>query len=181
MRVTGAEALSLLQERLQNAFGRHLYAVLGRYSELERFAAVDLAQARIADGAPFPRPVNLNLELLARISDDDLNDLVGMEARRPTAVQDRLGRELKALISDYLGTSDLLILSHMELLFAYGLDLSVFRTMASNQNHILLLLPAARTGQTITLYHEAEPRFQRIFPPSLIAEDHLWELSDDQD
>ena len=178
MRVTGPQAITQLRDKLQFEVGRHLYAVLGSYAQLSRFEHTDLAQARDPGGEPFPAATNLNRELLARIGDEDLNEMVRIEARRPTAVQSRLSAELRALVARGLDRQGMLVIKQIELLFAYSLDLSIFRTMASNRNHILLLLPGARLGQAITLFHEAEPRFHRTFPSSLIAEDHLWELTD---
>jgi hypothetical protein len=77
-----------------------------------------------------------------------------------------------------LGDNHLLILKHLELSFAYSLNLSVFRTRATNQHHILLLLPGERRGEGITLFHEADPRFHRSLPGNLIADNHIWELKD---
>lgn len=158
--------------------GRHLYGLLGTYAQLAEFEQSVLAQARDPNGNPFPPSINLNRELLARIGDDDLRQLVRDEARRPQAIQRRLNQELDNLLGALLGDNNLLILKHLELTFAYSLNLSVFRTRATDQNHILLLLPGERRGEGITLFHEADPRFHRSLPGNLIADNHLWELRD---
>jgi hypothetical protein len=178
MKITGPQVISELREKLQFEVGRHLYGLLGTYTQLAEFEQTDLAQARDPGGSPFPQPINLNRELLARIGDDDLRQLVRDEARRPQAVQRRLGQALDNLLGALLGDNHLLILKHLDLIFAYSLDLSVFRTHATNQNHILLLLPGERHGEHITLFYEAEPRFHRRLPGNLIADNHIWELKD---
>jgi len=179
MKITGPQTISQLREGLRVEVGRHLYAVLAPYARLAQFERVDLAGATGPDGHPLPAPLNLNRELLARIGDEDLNAMVGDEAKYPTQVRRRLNEELRALLTDSLRKAPLVILKQVELLFAYELDLSILRTLAANRSHILLLLPGARVGEQITLFHEAEARFHRPFPAGLITENHLWELSDD--
>jgi hypothetical protein len=179
MKVTGPQVTSELRDKLQFDVGRHLYGVLGTYDKLTEFQDTALAQARGPRGRRFPLPVNANRELLARIGDEDLRGLVHAEARRPKTIQRRLGQELDDLLGYLLAEQPFLILKQIELIFAYGLDLGVFRTRATNQHHILLLLPGARHGDHVTLFHEAGSRFQRRLPPNLIADNHLWELNDD--
>ena len=178
MKITGPQATSELREKLRFEVGRHLYGLLGTYTQLAEFEQVNLAQARDPNGNPFPPSINLNRDLLARIGDDDLRQLVRDEARRPQAIQRRLGQELDNLLVGLLGDNHLLILKQLELTFAYSLDLSVFRIRATDQNHILLLLPGERRGEGITLFHEADPRFHRRLPGNLIADNHIWELKD---
>jgi hypothetical protein len=178
MKITGPQVISELREKLQFDIGRHLYGLLGTYAQLAEFEQADLAQAQDPYGNSFSPPINLNRELLARIGDDDLRQLVRDEARRPQAIQRRLGQELDNLLGALLQDNRLLILKQLELTFAYGLDLSVFRTRAANQNHIFLLLPGERRGEHITLFHEAGPRFHRRLPANLIADNHIWELMD---
>jgi hypothetical protein len=178
MKITGPQVISELREKLQFSVGRHLYGLLGTYAQLTEFEQADLAQARDPHGNPFPSAINVNRKLLARIGDDDLRQLVRDEARRPQAIQRRLGQELDNLLGDLLQKDHLLILKQLELTFAYNLDLSVFRTRATNQNHILLLLPGERRGEHIALFHGADPRFHRFLPGNLIADNHIWELKD---
>ena len=182
-KLTGPQIISQLREKLQFSSGRHLYGVLGSYAQLQQFEQTDLAQARDPQGQPLPSAINLNRELLARIDDGDLRQLIKDEARYPQAVQRRLGQEFDRLLGDHLlssSTTDrpfhLVVLKQIELLFTYDLDLSVLRTRATNQNHILLLLPGQRYSEQIIIFHEAEQRFQRTLPNNLIAEHHLWEL-----
>jgi hypothetical protein len=177
MRQSGPEIIGQLRDKLPVGIGRHLYAVLGTYAQLAHFEQAHLAQARDPEGHPLPVPLNVNRELLARIGDEELRQLVRDEPRRPQAVQRRLNQELQDLLNDRLAIHWFLILKQMELLFAYELDLTAFRTRASNQSHILLLLPAERRGDHIAVFHEADARFHRTLPENLIADNHLWELT----
>ncbi len=178
MTFTGPQIISELREKLQFEIGRHLYGVLGSYAALARFEHEDLTYARMPDDTPFPAPVNLNAALLGNIGDADLRGLVAQEARRPHAVQSRLNQELGALLNRLLAEPDFLIVKQIEMLFAFHLDLSIFRISASNRKHVLLLLPGGRRGDQITLFQDADARFHRILTANLIADNHLWELSD---
>jgi len=159
--------------------GRHLYGVLGSYEQLDRFEKDYLSQAK-EDGHPFPKPINLNRELLARVPDSDLRKLVKDEPIRRDAIRDRLKLELEGLLKHLFQRHYFVILKQIELILAYELDLSVFRLEAANRNHLLLLLPGKQQGTTITLFHEATSAFQRTLPDTLITGDNLWELNDDQ-
>ncbi len=152
---------------------------MGSYKQLEKFEREDLATATDSNGAVLPRPVNVNRDLLARIGDADLRRLVAHEGKRPQSIQWRLNQEFDLLLKDLLKNHTLLILKQLELLFAYSLELSVLRTRASNQDHILLLLPGERRGEQLIIFHEAGAQFHRSIPGNLIANNHLWELTDD--
>ena len=178
MKVSGPQMPGELREKLQFNVGRHLYGILGSYAQLADFEETVLTHAKDPRGDRYPRPANLNHDLLARIGDEDLRKLVQAEARRPRTIQRRLGQELDSLLRERLEEHWFLVLKQFELLFTYGLDLSVFRTRATDQKHVLLLLPGARIGDHVTLFHEADSRFQRTLPPNLIADNHLWELKD---
>lgn len=178
MKLGGPQIISELRGKLQFEIGRHLFGVLGTYEQLRRFEQHDLKHARNHQSQRFPESINVNRALLQRVGDADLKQLVDTEARRPQTVTYRLNQEFDALLSDELQKSDLAILKHIEMLFTYGLDLSVLRTHASNQSHILLLLPAERRGDQFVVFHEADPRFHRSIPPNLLADNHLWELTD---
>ncbi len=200
MKSSGPEITTNLRENLQVGSGRHLYAVLGTYAQLDAFENEILAQVSLfpqeedpqshqgaqspqrAQGAEktaaYPRhqAVNLNLAMMERIGDDDLRDLVSKEGTRRQTIQKRLGNTFNALLEDLLAKDHFLILKQIELLFAYDLDLQVIRAKASNQNHILLLLPGEKRGDHVALFTEASARFHRELPYQLIADNHLWEL-----
>jgi hypothetical protein len=179
MKCTGPQIVSELRGKLQFDVGRHLYVALGAYRQLERFVSTDLAQGSDRSGQPFPPPTNLNRSLLQSLTDEDLRQLVRDEARQPEAIQRRLNQSLQDLLQRLFAEQQFLILDHLELLFAYSLDLSVFRTIAANNHHLLLLLPGQRHGDHVTLFHEADARFHRPLSEHLVAENHVWELIDD--
>jgi len=178
MKCTGPQIISILRENLKLSVGRHLYAVLGSYEQLIHFEDVDLTQARFGDSGQQPFSINLNLALLSRIGDSDLHELVQNEARLPQTVQMKLNREFDLALMNIQQENSFIILKQIELLFAYNLDLQVIRARATNQNHILLLLPGEKRGDHITLFSEANARFHRTLPPQLITENHLWEITD---
>jgi len=176
---SAAEITSVLRERLSVPTGRHLYGVLGTYAGLRYFEVHALANASGPDGVPFPPAVNLNRALLERIGDEELSQMAAVEARRPQATVRRLSLKLDGLLAESLASGGLLILKQLEMLFAYSMDLSVFRIHAADHRRIVLLLPGTRVGARVILFHEAEERFQRSLPEGLIVENHLWELTDD--
>jgi hypothetical protein len=176
MKLSDHEINSALRDRLQMPTGRHLYAILGTYAALERYERVSLSQALGADGKPLRPPINLNREMLRRIPDDDLKDLVQNEARRPQSVRDRLSEEFERVLVENLEAGPLVILKQLELVFAYDLELSCLRTRGVNKKHILLLLPGQKSGDRVTLFHEASPACHRTLPENLVPENHRWEL-----
>ena len=178
MKRSGPHIISTLRENLQLNIGRHLYGVLGTYASLKKFEAVDLAQARFSNEAPAPPAVNLNLALLDRIADSEMRSLVQNEARLPQTVQRKLNAEFDQFLQGLLQEAAFIILKQVELLFAYNLDLHAIRARATNQKHILLLLPGEKRGDHITIFSEADARFHRSLPTQLITENHLWELAD---
>jgi hypothetical protein len=177
MKFSGPVIVSELRQKLQYAVGRHLYGVLGSYEQLRHFEENDLIHATDGGQRPFPCPINLNRALLESIEDVDLRRLVRDEARYPQAVRGTLNRAVQQVLNRELQKTTFLIVKHIELIFAYGLDLTVFRTSATNQSHILLLLPGERRGQHVALFLDADSRFHQNLPNNLIADNHLWELS----
>jgi hypothetical protein len=177
MKLTGPQIISELREKLRFDVGRHLYGVLGSYEQLRLFEENDLAHASDAAHRPFPLSINLNKSLLQSIKDEDLRRLVQNEAHYPQAVRGNLNRTLQAVLNHALQEADFVIVKQIEMIFAYSLDLTVFRTSATNQNHILLLLPGERRGQHVALFLDADSRFHQNLPDNLIADNHLWELS----
>ena len=178
---TGPQIVSILRKQLQNQSGRHLYVVLGTYQLLENFEKNDLAHALTPDGQNFPKPLNFNLDLLNHIEDESLRRMVRDESRRPQSVESQLNQALDQVLRERFGGEgfaqhSLLILKQFELMFAYKLDLSKLRTYATNQNHLLLLLPGRQVSNRILLFHESDQRFQAQFPGQLVTENNLWEL-----
>jgi hypothetical protein len=178
MRLSGHEINSQLRQKLDMTTGRHLYVVLGTYERLERYERIDFREARSPSGQSLGEPVNVNLNLLARIKDDELRRFVQTEASRTASVKDRLAKELDALVAEKLKEESFLALKNLELLFAYDLELNCLRIRATNQKHILILAPGERVGDRITLFHEAPAKNHRTLPINLVPENHLWELNE---
>ena len=176
MKLKGMQIITNLRENLQIEIGRHLYAVLSGYAQLEAFERNELMQAQKTDGTSMPKAINLSRALLDRIGDSDLRDLVKQEGKYPFGVKRKLGHEFDALLADLLSQERFVILKNLELLFAFDLELETVRARATNQSHILLLLPGKISGDHIFLFTEAEQRFHRQLPFQLIADNHLWEL-----
>jgi hypothetical protein len=187
MKLNGPQIIKKLRENLPIDSGRHLYGVLGTYAQLEAFEKETLSQTNFqAPGTDdlnnrqtLPKVVNLNLALMERIGDDDLRELVRSEGKRPQTILHRLNQTFDSLLASLLQTDRFLVLKHIELLFAYELDLQAIRARATNQNHILLLLPGEKRGDHVALFTESSSRFHRELPYQLIADNHLWELDND--
>jgi len=64
------EIIEAIRQKLTVPGGRHLYGVLGTYAQLDGFAR-KLTQAKTTDGAPFPKPVNVNRGILDAIPDEE--------------------------------------------------------------------------------------------------------------
>jgi hypothetical protein len=176
MKLKGSQIITNLRENLQVEIGRHLYAVLAGYAQLDAFERNELAQARKVDGASMPNAINLSHSLLDRMGDSDLRSLVKQEGKYPIGVKRKLDHEFDALLANLLIQDRFVILKNLELLFAFDLELETIRARATNQSHILLLLPGEKRGDHIFLFTEAEQRFHRQLPFQLIADNHLWEL-----
>jgi hypothetical protein len=178
MKLSGHEINSHLRQKLEMPTGRHLYVVLGTYERLERYERVDFGEARSPKGQRLGEPVNFNHILLERINDEELKGLVQTEASRTESVKDRLAKELDALVAEKLNGGSFLALKNLEILFAYDLELHCLRIGATNQKHILVLLPGEKVGDRITLFHEAPSNNHRTLPTNLVPENHLWELNE---
>ena len=178
MKLSGHEINSQLRQKLEMPTGRHLYVVLGTYQRLERYERVDFREARSPSGQRLGEPVNVNHNLLDRINDEELKRLVQTEASRLASVRDRLAKELDSFVAGQLNGGFFLALKNLEILFAYDLELNCLRIRATNQKHILILLPGERVAERITLFHEAPSNNHRTLPTNLVPENHLWELTE---
>ncbi len=69
----------------------------------------------------------------------------------------------------------ILVLSNLEMLFAYRIELNLLRTMAADVDRVLLLLPGRRSRGRIIMFHEMDEGDYTL-PTNLIAENHLWEI-----
>jgi hypothetical protein len=146
------EIIEALRVKLTVPGGRHLYGVLGTCTQLEAFAK-KLHQAKTPYGTPFPRPVNVNPGILDAIPDDEFRQLAENDAKRPEPsaahVAKAFGRSLRANLTG----QGILVLSNMEMLFAYKIELNPLRTLAADEDRVLLLLPGRPSGGRIIMFH----------------------------
>lgn len=177
MRLSDHEINSQLRDKFQNVAGRHLYVILGTYKALEHYEKIAYPELHGPDNHKLPAPLNVNRTLLDRLQDEDLKSLVRSEARRPEHIKQRLYDEFDRLLSETLADHPVVALKQLELLFAFDLELDKLRIRATNQKHILLMLPGERTSERVMLFHEAGPHCHRTLPSTLVPEDHLYELT----
>ncbi len=173
--MTPAEIIQALSRKLTTPVGRQLYAVVGSYKALDAFQK-DLAKARTNEGKPFPKPVSVNREVLSVIPDEEFKLVAEKEAKRPEVAAAHVQQAFQTFLRAGLQKKGLLVLADLELLFAYRVDLDVLRTLAADQNQVLLLLPGKREEGRVKLFPDW-PGASYLLPTTLIAEDHQWETS----
>jgi hypothetical protein len=172
--MTDTEIIETLRAKLAIPVGRHLYGVLGPYNALQRFAG-HLQEARTPDGDRFPSPISVNRAILDAIPDEEFRDLAENEAKRPEPTARHVADAFERFLRDALKEHTLLVLAHLELLFAYNIEPQALRTLATDNHRILVLLPGRRDRGRVTLFPQLETA-TRTLPANLIAENHLWEL-----
>jgi len=168
------EVIENLRSKLAIPGGRHLYGVLGSYTALDSFVK-KLREAKTPDGKRFPKPLNANRGILDTIPDDEFKQLAENEAKRPEPTAAHVAKAFESFLRSKLRGKGLIILSNLEMLFAYHLELNLLRTMAADDDRILLLLPGRRSGEHITMFPDLTEG-DYVLPGSLIAGNHLWEL-----
>lgn len=168
------EIIEALISKLTVPGGRHLYGVLGSYQELREFSE-KLQEAKTTDGRRFRKPLSVNRGILEMIPDEEFKHLAGNEAKRPEPTAGHVAKAFEIFLRSKLCGKGLVVLAHLEMLFAYHLELNLLRTMAADDDRILLLLPGRRSGGRIIMFPEIEDGNYAL-PSSLIAENHLWEL-----
>ena len=170
------EIIEALRSKLSVASGRHLYGVLGPYAALGKFVR-KLRQAKPPDGKSSPKPLSVNRGILDAIPDDEFRTLVENEAKRPEPTAAHVARAFEKFLRSKLRGKGLIVLSNLEMLFAYHLELNLLRTMAADDDQILLVLPGMRGSGRIIMFPELDEGSYTL-PTNLIASDHLWELKD---
>ena len=167
------EILESLRARLSIPGGRHLYGVLSTHRQLDVFAG-QLVKAKV-DGQPFPKPLSVNRGILDTIPDDEFRRLVNDEAKRPEPTASHVGSVFEQFIRSQLAGKGLVVLRDFELVFAYHLELNLLRTLATDQDRLLLLLPGRRERGAVIMFPESDHGSYTL-PTNLIAENNLWEL-----
>jgi hypothetical protein len=164
-----------LRNKLEVPVGRHLYGVLGSYEVLEKFAKVLQEEATLY-GNPFPPPVSVTRGIIEAFSDEEFRSIVKDEAQRPEATRKSVELAFENFLRIQLEERKLLVLNDLEILFPYNTDFSPLRTMATDEDRIILLLPGKKSGERIVMYPNLAEGEYKI-PKSLIANDHLWEVT----
>jgi hypothetical protein len=170
------DVIQTLQSKLALPVGRHLYGVLGTYPALNRVAE-KLQQARGPEGNAFPMPLNVNRGILQAIPDEEFLKLVADEPKRPETTAAYVAESFQSFLRSTIKGKGLIVLANLEMLFVYNIELNLLRTLAADANRILLLLPGKRSCGDIIMFPELSEGSYTL-PSNLIAEDHLWELSD---
>ena len=170
------EIIEALRQKISVPSGRHLYGVLGDYPMLKVFEN-DMVQAKTLDDIVFPKPLSVNRGILESIPDDEFKKLAENEARYPEPTKAHIGRAFETFLRASIGESSIVVLANLEMLFAYNLEMNLLRTLATDEKKLLLLLPGRRAGGRIVMFHEMEEG-EYTLPTNLIADNHLWEISD---
>ena len=168
------EIIESFRQKINVSSGRHLYGVLGEYAQLHSFSK-KLCQARTLDGIAFPEAISVNAGILKSIPDDDFRRLAENEAKYPEPTAAHVRKAFEVFLRASLHENKIVVFSDLEMLFAYNVEMSPLRTLAADENKVLLLLPGKRSGGKIIMFHEAEDGTYTL-PSNLIAENHLWEI-----
>jgi hypothetical protein len=168
------EIIEAIISKLNIPGGRHLYGVIGEYQGLKDFGK-KLQQAKTPDGKKFPKSLSVNKGILDSIPDEEFRQLVENEAKRPEPTAAHVAKAFEIFLRSNLQGKGLIVLSNLEMLFAYHLELNLLRTMATDADRVLLLLPGHRSGGRIVMYPDSGEGSYTL-PTNLIAQDHLWEL-----
>ena len=168
------DIIEALRSKLSVPGGRHLYGVLGSYVSLAAFSG-KLRQAKVQDGRRFPKPLSVNRGILNAIPDNEFRQLVENEAKRPEPTAAHVAKAFEIFLRSKLRRKGLIVLSNLEMLFAYNLELNLLRTMAADDDRILLLLPGRRSSGKIIMFPNLDEGGYTL-PMNLIADNHLWEV-----
>lgn len=168
------EIIEAIRQKLTMPGGRHLYGVLGSYKQLESFAK-KIGHAKAPDGKSFPRPLNVNQGILSAIPDAEFRQLVENEARRPEPTAAFVAKAFEKFLRTKLNGKGLVVLANIEMLFAYRIELNLLRTLAADEDRVLLFLPGKRTSGRIIMFPDMKEGDYTL-PTNLIAENHLWEI-----
>ena len=171
-----AEIIESLREKLSVSSGRHLYGILGSYKKVKSFEGM-LRKAKLRDGTKFPKTISVNKGILDSIPDDEFRQLVENEAKRPEPTAAHIGKAFERFLRTQLIGNGLIVLFHLEMLFAYHLELNLLRTMAADYDRIILLLPGKRSAGRRTMFPN-HPYGSYTLPMNLIADNHLWEIKE---
>jgi hypothetical protein len=89
----------------------------------------------------------------------------------------RVAQAFAAFLRSELNKKDLIVLSGLEMIFIYNVELNLLRTMATDNKRVILLLPGKRDRGEILMYLDSSPGEYKL-PSNLLADNHLWEVTD---
>lgn len=169
------DIVEMLRNKLKVPVGRHLYAVLGSYKDLATFSK-RLEEAKTIDGVPFPKTVSVNQGILKSIPDEEFKSLTLNEAKKPKPTAAHVEMAFNKFVKEEL-KKNLIILSNLELVFTYNLDLNILRTLTTDDHRIILLLPGKRQGDKVIMFPFLKDDSRSYaLPLNLISDDHIWEV-----
>jgi len=166
------EALVRFQERLKGQVGRHIYAFVG---EVEALQAVEEGLGQLAgpQGRTLPPPVRLSLVVLGRLSQARLQTLVRRERFSSQAIYQELNRAFKEFINEHFQREEVLIAKDFELLFYYGVELGLVRSLSTDRRHTAFLVPGRAEGGAIRLYAGQDSKGYDFYP-GLVNQEDIW-------
>ena len=159
---------------LQVPVGRHLYGVIGDYDSLVIFEE-KIKEASLNNGEKFTPPISINESIIEAFSDDEFRKIVEEEAKRPEPTRASIKNMFEKTIRGKLDQYGTILLKDLELIFIYDIDFSIFRTFATDNHRIILLLPGKRSMGRIIMYPNSKHDFS--LPQNLIADNHIWEIT----
>jgi hypothetical protein len=167
-RLSTSEAITELGSRFrESAHDRRVYAVIGSYSAIEKFAQKARAlceQNGFGDASRQVRFSNLNEALLSHLeAEDQLSAALDLGERlREKQLTRLMGDSWNAWLSSQMEQTHGLVLAGFELFYAY-LDsnaLALVRQYAINGKHICLLIPGTERDGQVWIFDET-PEFRR--------------------
>jgi hypothetical protein len=169
------EAIRLFRAELASQIGRHIYAFVGDGQALELLEGY-LGRLRTPQkGLPLPGITSLNRVVLERIPQPRLEALARREALQGTAIYRELSRSFQSFVHDYFSREDILIIKDFELLFRYGVELGLQRSVSIDRRHTALLIPGRRNGDRIFAYARGGQGGWEFYP-GLAAPQGIWEV-----
>lgn len=174
-----ADIITELHRKLDMPGGRHLYAILGTYNKLALFAK-ELSKTLIpSQNIHFPKPLNVNREIMDSIPDEEFRELCLEETKRPASTRRRVELAFEEFLTTVLKKQNLIVLEKLELILAYGVDPEPLRTLSTDDHRIIMLLPAKKTSDCILMFPEcADLNYDYSLPGNLIANDRVWEFKE---
>jgi hypothetical protein len=119
----------------------------------------------------------VNREILDGIPDEEFRPLVEREAKRPEPTAAHVTKAFEGFLRRALSGAGLVALADLELVFAYGIELNLLRTLAADDNRVLLLLPGRRESGHVRMFPDLVDGSYAL-PVNLIADNHLWQLTE---